>query len=156
MPYRRVIPEVFDGWAFFGQSFLKPDEYNRLASELPAEVVNLVAVECLFGDVLNGGFDQYFSNSGGISIKEAIRGLRDMGLEEYAEIASDALAVLGDKFVQDRTERCDRMYAETPGYGSTDIFDDLDTRFYDLETADNHISDIVEKYAAEVLRRYRN
>jgi hypothetical protein len=150
------LGEVFDRWAIFGGAFEKPNEYNRFIHDLPDDVVNIIAVECLFGDVLNGGFDQYFSNSGGVSVREAIRGLRDMGLDEYAEIASDALAVLGDKFVQDRAERCSRMYAETPGYYATDIFDHLDIRFYDLDRVDDRSSGILEKYAVEVLRRHGN
>ena len=150
------LGEVFDRWAIFADSFEAPNEYNRLVRELPDDVVNVIAVEYLFGDVLNGGFDQYFSNSGGISVREAIRGLRDMGLDEYAEIASDALTVLGDKFVQDRTERCSRMYAKTPGYYATDIFDHLNIRFYDLDRVDDRSSNICEKYAVEVLRRHRN
>jgi hypothetical protein len=150
------IADVFARWPMLWQSFGNPNEYDRLVRELPADVVNLITAECLFGEVFNGGFDQYFSNFEGISIREATRGLKDMELEEYAEIASEALAVLGHKFVRDHSERWNRMYAETPGCYATNVFDDLDARFFELEAGDNDLSAIVETYAAEVLKRYSN
>jgi hypothetical protein len=156
VPSRGPTDNVIDRWVILLHSFDKPDEYNRLVRELPEDVVNVVAAEWLFGDVINGGFDQYFSNCGGISIREAIRGLRVMGLEKYAEIASEALAVLGDKFVEDPAERWNRMYAATPGHYATNIFYDLDARFCDLERADNDLSAIVEEYATGVLKRHSN
>jgi hypothetical protein len=156
LSYREILDEIFTRRKAQLKALGEPDDYDRIVRDLPEDIVNLIAVECLFGEVLNGGFDQYFSNSGGHTIKNAIRGLTAMGLEEYAEIASEALVVLGDKFVEDRVERWNRMYAETPGYYSTDIFDDLDDRFYDLEAADNDYPTIIEEYAASALKRYRN
>ncbi|MEQ1944218.1 DUF4375 domain-containing protein [Mesorhizobium sp. VNQ89] len=151
-----ILGEIFTRWRDHNEALGLASDYDRFLGQLPEDVVNVIAVECLFGEMLNGGFDVYFSNSGGHTIGDAIRGMIAMGLAEYAEIAREALAVMGDKFVMDRAERCDRMYADTPGYGSTDIFDHLDDRFYDLEAADSKYSATIEEYAVNALRRYQN
>lgn len=150
-----VLREVFDHWSYFAEGFWKPDLYRQLVQDLPDEVVDLVAVECLFNDVLNGGFDQYFSNSGGISVKEAIRGLRDMGLHEYAEIANEALDLMGERFVDDKVERCKRMYDDI-GAVADNEFDVLDKRFYEINYEHDLTPKILEKYAISILSRYRD
>ena len=54
------------------------------------------AVACLSGEVYNGGFDQFFSNSSGGLYEYAIRGLSSMGAAQSLELLLKAKQVLFD------------------------------------------------------------
>lgn len=73
--------------------------YERLT---PAEQ-KFIALWWLNGDVMNGGFDQYFFNSSGDMALDALEGLRDIGAAEPERILREALAVFGrDGYPLDR------------------------------------------------------
>lgn len=129
-----------------------PNGYERLTREVPSELLRFVAANTLFGEVYNGGFDQFFSNSSGIVINDAIAGFGEMDLDQHAAIAQEALALMGDAFVQDRWERCRRMYAAFPDNCATDIFDDLDRRFY--AAGEDEACEAFERRALILLTRY--
>lgn len=54
------------------------------------------AVCCLEGEVYNGGFDQFFSNSSGSYYEHALNGLADMGAVESIQLLRKAKQVLFD------------------------------------------------------------
>lgn len=54
------------------------------------------AVCCLEGEMHNGGFDQFFSNSSGSYYEQALAGLADMGAVESAQLLRKAKQVLFD------------------------------------------------------------
>jgi hypothetical protein len=90
----------------------------------------LVALDVLRSNVNNGGFDSYFSFSGGdhgTSAAEAAE-LVDPRL---GQLLREACALFGDSYPADRDKRfdiVDRLNEEQP-----DLLDQLDTRYYDLE-----------------------
>jgi Domain of unknown function (DUF4375) len=66
----------------------------------------LVAVQAMEGEVLNGGFDQYFFNSMGGDAEVALAGLKEMGATQAAPLLERAMAVFpGGKPPTDRQER---------------------------------------------------
>lgn len=63
------------------------------------------AVSCLIGEVYNGGFDQFFSNSAGELYEDALEGLERMQATESASLLQRAKAVLfGDAVVPTNRE----------------------------------------------------
>src|SRR5687768_678163 len=58
--------------------------------------ITLLAVELFFGEVLNGGFYQYFSNQSGSLTVVAPNALRRVRLDPYAEILEDFLRLFPD------------------------------------------------------------
>lgn len=79
--------------------------YDALILRLPAEVPELVAAWWLTAEVENGGFDQYFHNSYGAMIGEAIRGLELTGQVKFAAAARLAQEEFGGEVPFDREER---------------------------------------------------
>ena len=56
-------------------------------------------------EVCNGGFHQYFGNSTGHHAPEAIFGFNELGLNDIAEIAQQAVAIFGEPFPRKRNDR---------------------------------------------------
>ncbi len=82
-----------------------PDLYFALKKSIPENIVNLIAASLLFGQVINGGYWQYFYNSYGVMVNEAIEGFRDLGLVELAKISTDARDFFGLPFPNARDDR---------------------------------------------------
>ena len=92
------------------------------------------AVSCLIGEVYNGGFDQFFSNSSGELYGLALDGLFELDAEKSAGLLVQAKEVLfGDVPVPlDRSKRLNLM--PTVGNESHPAWkklDSLDTSFYE-------------------------
>jgi Domain of unknown function (DUF4375) len=149
------VGEVFDRWADGICEVLdEPGQYARVIAGMPGDIVNIVCANTLHGEVLNGGFSQYFSNSFGIAVNEAIRGLEALGLHEYAQISRDAKAVLGTSFPVDPMERF-RLVEDNRRRGLA--FESQTERFIELANS-NRDRDMqaFNSYAATVLKRYAN
>jgi hypothetical protein len=65
------------------------------------------AVSCLIGEVYNGGFDQFFSNSSGAFYGHALSGLLDIEAHETAALLEQAKGLLfgSEKVPLDKMER---------------------------------------------------
>ncbi|MEW9808339.1 DMP19 family protein [Mesorhizobium marinum] len=79
--------------------------YDALIRRLPANVPEAVAAWWLTAEVENGGFDQYFHNSYGAMIDEAIRGLELTGQIKFASAARLAKDEFGGEVPFDREKR---------------------------------------------------
>lgn len=92
------------------------------------------AVSCLIGEVYNGGFDQFFSNSSGELYGLALDGLLEFGADKSAGLLIQAKEVLfGEGPVPlDRTKRLKLMPTmgneSHPAWGK---LDSLDKEFYE-------------------------
>jgi hypothetical protein len=64
------------------------------ASALAGPERTYFAVSCLIGEVYNGGFDQFFSNTSGELYREALEGLEQMQATESVSLLRRAKAVL--------------------------------------------------------------
>jgi hypothetical protein len=91
------------------------------------------AVHCLVGEVHNGGFAQFFTNSSGSLYEHALAGLREMDAGTSAALLVQAKETLfGARPVPaDRGERLRAMTAEPGGAGPVSArLDRLDQAFY--------------------------
>lgn len=104
------------------------------AFSLPQRYV--FAIQWYLAEVYNGGHDQFFFNSTGIVWRDALDGMRVIGLTECADILSEAAQRMGGEPSFDREERWAIMDEKEPE------FDDLDDRLYDIE----NIEDIMMEY----------
>lgn len=149
------VDEVFDRWADEICGVLdNPNQFSRVIGGLSDDIVNIICANTLYGEVLNGGFSQYFSNSFGTAVNEAIRGLEALGLHEYAQIGREAKAVFGANFPADSMERFVLVEdGRRRGLG----FDSQTDRFVELANS-NRDRDLqaFDSYAAIVLKRHAN
>ena len=86
------------------------------------------AVSCLIGEVYNGGFDQFFSNSSGAFYAYALDGLLEMQAEECAaQLARAKQLLFGEAVIPlDQAERNAKMRQEA----SNPELDALDKKFW--------------------------
>lgn len=111
-----------DAWAVY-EGLQAQDEGRLTASEL-----SLVALGDLRAEVNSGGFDRYLRYSGANTAARALAVCRSTtGLEEVGVLLAAALERLG-QYSQDPDTRAEAI-------DSADLeFDDLDERFYDIES----------------------
>jgi hypothetical protein len=107
------------------------------------------AVSCLIGEVYNGGFDQFFSNSSGALYAHALNGLFELEAEASAALLVQAKeALFGQQPVPlDRALRLKLMptvAAESPAV--SERLDALDTAFY---ADSDRLAERCAAYAAE-------
>ena len=112
--------------------FPRPARRERIdALGHAAKVIYLV--ECLSGEVCNGGFHQFFSNSSGEHAQEAHSALLEVGAVKAAGLLERAMRALADGRVPtDRLERYNEL--ELADKRHPGLFDGLDREFYSLET----------------------
>ena len=127
-----------------------PIEYRRQIELLSDSVRQIIATEILLWQVNNGGFHQYFFNSYGIMVRDAVEGLRRIELAKYADIVDRATVLLGDEFPEDRSKRID-LVGETPN--SRIDFDPLDEEFFSLDPDMSGFAyDALDAYAEAMLK----
>lgn len=109
------------------------DAYEGLRERDPAALTRdeqlLVALGEVRQEVNSGGFDRYFRYSGGGQAPTAVDAAREIGCPALAELVEEGMSRLGSSdypVEQDaRADRLDALEVE---------FDDLDQRFYDVES----------------------
>jgi hypothetical protein len=96
----------------------------------------------LQAEVLNGGFDQYFFNSGGDNAAEALAGLELIGASRTASIVRRAIGVFGEGGPsRDRQLRWKQMDSWTESQKAT--LDALDGEFYEFP---DPLDDLIAKH----------
>lgn len=109
-------------------------------------------VNVLSGEVFNGGFDQFFSNSSGDRYAETLVALSEVGAQASLDLLQQAKrALFGDRDVPvDRTIRFKLMRTSSeahPDYKRVnETLDELDREFY--KDPDN-LGDVLDKVATE-------
>jgi hypothetical protein len=94
-------------------------------------------------EVNNGGHSQFYSNSTGIVWEDAMDGFELIGLTDGMKIIEESAKRFGTKPSFDREKRENALDL------LDEDFDDLDSRFYKLDSAVNiteRIADHIEKY----------
>ena len=108
------------------------EAYERLVDLDPdirsLQEQRLVALGELRADVNNGGFHQYFSNSAGDLVLEALHAARSVGAIEVASLIERALDVLHVEDPTDRDAREERLMKV-----DEEAFERLDEAYYALE-----------------------
>jgi hypothetical protein len=101
------------------------------------------ALEALEGEVNNGGFEQFFWNTGDL-YDEALVGAKLVGAKEYAALLESAAAVFPNGTVP---EDLDEVQTLVDGFSDRDLaaLSRLDDRFYELDSA----TPLLASYLAE-------
>jgi hypothetical protein len=108
----------------FGNAAKKED-----IAVLSASARSVYIAEALDGEVLNGGFQQFFSNSSGRYAHETLAVLQEIGAVRTAGLLQRAIDAFPDKRVPpERIARNDAL--ET---ANAELLDALDTEYYRLE-----------------------
>jgi hypothetical protein len=96
---------------------------------LSASARTLYYVEIFNGEVLNGGFSQFFSNSSGEYAHEALAALQELGAPRAAGLLQQAMAAFpGGRVPPQRRSRYEQLERIDPA-----VLDALDTEYYTLE-----------------------
>jgi hypothetical protein len=106
-----------------------PDEEDVLAEASPGQRA-IYALTAADGEVNNGGFEQFFFNSSGALMHEAIEGAELIGASQQAEILRKAATIYPEGTVpKDRAER-DRILQAVPGAELERVLGPLNDRWY--------------------------
>src|SRR5690606_8240137 len=107
------------------------DEYEKDLEPYSFNQRAVFAIMWYMGEVNNGGHFQFYTNSTGIVWEDAMYGFELIGLIEGKEIIEESARRFGNKPSFDRTERENLLDS------IDEDFEDLDTRFYDLDNKVN-------------------
>lgn len=121
------VSDILDPVWWSADIYDSVEDYDRCLAPFTREQRLLYAVLWYRSEVDNGGHSQFFGNSTGIVYPDAVSGMRELKLAEGVDILNEAGRRLGGVPARDRTERgqqLDQSHSE---------FDDLDTRFYELD-----------------------
>jgi len=94
------------------------DVFRQGASKYREWIIDILAVHWTMSETVNGGLEQYFSNSTGILAPEAVLGFQRIGKPELAAALQKAMALLGEPYPRERKERGERLAALTGGGGA--------------------------------------
>lgn len=107
--------KAYDPFRELWKSLVERSSLDRalVSFSMPEQIY--FAVTVLEGDVYNGGFDQYFSNSSGDYYYLAVDGLADLGAQSSLSLIKEAAGTIFGKRGPPvgRTERCQIMAAKT-------------------------------------------
>lgn len=98
------------------------------------------AIEWYMSEVNNGGHDQFYFNSTGIVWEDALKGFKEIGLNDNYEILLESANRLGGYPNKNRMDRQDQLDKYEPE------FDDLDRRLYKSE---QNIEEVLLNYIRE-------
>jgi Domain of unknown function (DUF4375) len=118
------------GWVVEGND----EREHEIVTTLSPGFQVVYATWWLEAEVNNGGFNQYFFNSTGEFVKEALTGFTRLGAREHAALTQQAIAVYeGRQPVIDAARRQGTTDAFSKTY-EDDPFAPLDERFFNLRT----------------------
>ena len=123
------IANIYDG----------EQQYHASLAPFSPEQRHLFAVIWYIYEVNNGGHDQFYLNSTGIVWKDALAGFRELGIDEAVGIIRESAARMGGDPSLDREIRQEQLFTLQPR------FDDLDTRFFELQ-ANVDIDEAMRQY----------
>ena len=106
----------------------------------------LCAIVAYMAEVNNGGHAQFYFNSAGIVWRDALAGFRAIGFEEGAILLEESASRMGGSPSMDREARITLLEELDPD------FEDLDDRFYELESSidiDQMMMDYIDSRRAD-------
>jgi hypothetical protein len=122
---RRSHGHHADAWSFYASL---GDDPRRNLTKKQQEVA---AICDLRQEVNSGGFDSYFRYWGGNTAPEALAALEHVLGQDWVDVLSAAMSLLGADYPTDVDDREERL--EAPGV--QEALGNLDRRYYDLESA---------------------
>jgi hypothetical protein len=109
--HEALVQEVWDKLAFFSDVDVYLEAYGRS----PLVHRNVFAAWCLYSQVMNGGFHQFFYNPHGIVAPEAVVGFLGIGMPETAGVVRKAIDMFPRPYPRDRILRWDHVPEEDDG-----------------------------------------
>lgn len=107
------------------------EDYERSLAGFSRPQRLVFAIHWYRAEVNNGGHDQFYFNSTGIVWRDVLAGFEEMGLGDYAAVVRESARLLGGDPPLDRAKRQEIL--DELGPELDDKFDDLDSRYYNLE-----------------------
>jgi hypothetical protein len=133
-PYRALWGDLVD------KAYSSTPSYANLSD---SELIYF-SVEILYGEILNGGFNQYFCNSSGELYEKSVEGLEIIGDDRTLKILSTIKHEVfgGDNIPAQQSSRTKTVieYEEKNGYDAFNVADDA---FYEYS---DDVTDLVENY----------
>jgi hypothetical protein len=118
---------------------------QKAVARITEPELRLLAVYCLWGEVHNGGFDQYFFNSSGNDSEAALAGLKELGAPAAAALLERAMyAFPGGKPPADRKQRVALMAKLRKK--AEGVWEQCDKEFYALK---EDLSQLMLTYAKQ-------
>lgn len=102
---------------------------QAIGPALPREMINAADAWSLHNEVLNGGFAQYFWNTGGRRLGSAARGFGRLGLSGMTALVKAARRWFDSSVVEFQAAGGRRDLDAWSAWCSTGVFEDLDSRY---------------------------
>jgi hypothetical protein len=122
----------------FGRAYMK--WITQGPEALTEGEVTVYCVETTFGEVCNGGIEQYLTNESGALAEHCPAAFRRVGLPKYADIIEEAISLCVKDYVELEKDpddpRSPHFMWELKDETGSDPFEDLDKRFFKLYFAD--------------------
>jgi len=116
-------------WPFLVATVFRDDQSKAGIAALSPGARTLYLVQVLGGEVLNGGFEQYFSNSSGEYAHETLAALQEVGASQAAKLLEQAIAAFpGGQVPTQRLARYEALQKV-----NAEVLEALDTAYYRLE-----------------------
>ena len=132
-----VFHEAYDRWTDQGQDSLSEGQ------------ITVLTVWTFFGEVLNGGFWQYFANASGGLANLAPASLRRVGLPKYAEILERFLTLFPDgRVAEDADIRMEQRHSLSEKFDG-EYFEELEQPFWDIFEDDREFTQKLFAYICE-------
>lgn len=126
------------------------DEKKENLDALTPPARSIYLAQILDAEIVNGGLQQYFSNSSGRFAHETLSALLELGASQSAKLLRQAIHLFPRKRVpEDFEERNERLHEI-----DSDLFDALDTSYYTL--AEEGTEDLSELVLAFMKRHRRD
>ena len=147
--------KTYDPFRELWESLVKRSSLDGSLANLSAQEQKYFAVTLLEGEVYNGGFDQFFSNSSGDYYYLAVDGLEELGAFFSLDIVKEAADTIFGKRGPpvDRSDRWRMMGAKTrrlsevlTRYRQRSRLERLDKQFWEDP---DHLVDLLRVYAEE-------
>lgn len=158
----RVGPRAPDWWKsivpYAGRvsSDRAPEAFRRQLETIPAAAGHLLAANWCQEEVIEGGFEQFFSSSTGIAAPEAVAGFRAMGLEDAADVLQQAMDALQNPYPRDHGRRNKLLVEKLREHRNRQPFEELNHKFVELMSSpDSYLGRFeaaANRYARENLK----
>jgi hypothetical protein len=114
-----------------------PDPDSQRLAALPEGARAVFSTTHLEGEVGNGGFNQYFWNTDGRIVQDALQGYKLMGMPKHAASVRKAIALWkGEQTSRDKPQSKDSLQAFSESYNETKL-NALDEPFFDLDKTED-------------------
>lgn len=105
----------------------------KIVTGLPKGLQYMYATWWLEAEVYNGGFNQYFFNSAGQFVREALEGCRVFGAVQHAALLEEAIAIYQEEEeLHSKVKEEGTLEAFSQSYEETRL-NEVDTRFYSMD-----------------------